>query len=410
MEVDGIDIGDEVAGPVIMNIPLSALQEFQVSQSMLDLTTELSSMGAINMVTRSGTNSFHGQAFYLLRDHNLAAALPGPPAPFQRHQFGGNFGGPLVKDRLLFFAAGERIKQDLFAPVPLESPFQALSGGFNSPYRESSLVGRLDWLTSRNLKIFYRYSYFQNDAVSTMGSVSYQPFKSKNWTRAHVLGADFTARQFMHSLRFGYLKYVNNVTDPVRGSSLPLANFPTSISLGSLNTGPHALAPQSTIQASHQIKYDGSRILGAHTLRYGINYNRILMGGSWNFFGAAPFASTTLGDLEEAFAAANPYGPGGTGNPLNYPVQWVRIGNNLGYYSEIPAFEYPAGGWGPDHRLGIYLGDSWKLRANFTLTYGIRYVRDTGRSDSDLPAIPELNAALPGFGDQIRQPNRDLAP
>ncbi|MGH9762840.1 MAG: TonB-dependent receptor, partial [Blastocatellia bacterium] len=65
---------------------------------------------------------------------------------------------------------------------------------------------------------------------------------------------------------------------------------------------------------------------------------------------------------------------------------------------------------GPDNRLGIYLGDSWKVKPNLTLTYGVRYVRDTGRNDSDLPGIPALNAALPGYGNPIQQPNGNLGP
>jgi len=60
--------------------------------------------------------------------------------------------------------------------------------------------------------------------------------------------------------------------------------------------------------------------------------------------------------------------------------------------------------------MGAYLGDSWKLKKNLTLTYGLRYVRDTGRTDSNLPVIPELNQALPGLGNKVRQPNLNLAP
>jgi hypothetical protein len=413
VEADGLDVSDEGVGTTTTNIPLSALQEFQVSQSMLDLSTELTSTGAVNMVTRSGTNDYHGQAFYTIRDHNLAAALPGPPAPFQRHQFGGNFGGPLLKDRLLLFAAGEGTKQDLFAPVPLEEPFQAFSGGFNSPYREGNLVGRLDWQANSNLKMFCRFSYFQSRAVSTygFGAVSYSPFNSRNWNRAHAVGADFTTGKFIHSLRLGYLNYVNNITDAVRGSGLPLADFPLSLSIGSLSTGPNFLASQSTTQqGSLQLKYDSSRIRGSHILRYGVTYNRVLGYGFAAFCAMAPIAQTSLGVSEEAFASTNPFGPGGGGNPLNYPVELVFVGNGLGYFSEIPTFGYPAGGFGPDHRLGIYVGDTWKIRANFTLSYGLRYVRDTGRSDSDLPPIPELNAVLPGFGNRIHQPNSDFAP
>src|SRR5205807_3925565 len=95
------EISDETVGTTTQNIPEGAIQEFQVGQSSLDLSTELTSSGAVNVVTRSGTNSWHGEAFYAFRDSSVAAALPGGKAnPFQRNQFGGRLGGPVIKDRL----------------------------------------------------------------------------------------------------------------------------------------------------------------------------------------------------------------------------------------------------------------------------------------------------------------------
>ena len=69
------------------------------------------------------------------------------------------------------------------------------------------------------------------------------------------------------------------------GSSLPLAEFPLEIQMGStgLFTGPNYLAPQSTLQSNHQLKYDGSKSLGSHVIRYGFGYNHIVGGGFANF-------------------------------------------------------------------------------------------------------------------------------
>src|SRR5205807_9025264 len=116
IEVDGVDISDETVGTTTTGVPASALQEFQISQSTLDLSQELTSSGGVNVTTRSGTNAVHGEAFGLFRDSSIAAALPGPPSPFQRSQFGGNLGGPIKKDKLFFFLDAERTKQDLHAP------------------------------------------------------------------------------------------------------------------------------------------------------------------------------------------------------------------------------------------------------------------------------------------------------
>jgi hypothetical protein len=102
IEVDGVDVSDETVGTTTMDIPASGIEEFQLSQSSLDLSNELTSSGAVNVTTRSGTNDIHGQAFGLFRDSSFAAALPTPPgltAPFQRSQYGGRLGGPIIKDK-----------------------------------------------------------------------------------------------------------------------------------------------------------------------------------------------------------------------------------------------------------------------------------------------------------------------
>src|SRR5919201_159757 len=99
IEVAGIDISDETVGTTTQNISASSIQEFQISQSSLDLSTELTSSGAVNVVTRSGTNSLHGQGWYQFRDKRAGYAnFPGgQDLPFQRNHYGGNLGGPLIK-------------------------------------------------------------------------------------------------------------------------------------------------------------------------------------------------------------------------------------------------------------------------------------------------------------------------
>src|ERR1700751_5409262 len=114
-----------------MNVPASGIQEFQLSQSSQDLSTELTTSGAINVTTLSGTDSIHGEAFSLFRDSTLAAALPAPPGlsePFQRSQYGGRLGGPIIKNRLFYFFDGECTLKHEQAPVLVATPFQQYSG------------------------------------------------------------------------------------------------------------------------------------------------------------------------------------------------------------------------------------------------------------------------------------------
>ena len=57
-------------------------------------------------------------------------------------------------------------------------------------------------------------------------------------------------------------------------------------------------------------------------------------------------------------------------------------------FTELKHFGKSSGGLGPDNRIGVYVGDSWKIQQNLTVTYGVRYVRDTFRTDSDFGPIP----------------------
>lgn len=412
IEVDGVDVSDETVGTTTMDIPASGIQEFQLSQSSLDLSNELTSSGAVNVTTRSGTNAIHGEAFGLFRDSSMAAALPTPPglkAPFQRSQYGGRVGGPIIKNKFFYFVDAERTLQHEQAPLLVGAPFQQLSGTFNSPFLEDNLLTKADYQLTKSAHVFYRFSYFKNSLLANAG-LGFSVYDNKDITRTHVIGVDFNTGSFTHSVRFEYLKFQNQIVDATIGRSLPLANYPVEIQMGStgLVTGPNYLAPQSTLQSNHQLKYDGSKTLGSHIIRYGFDWNHIVGGGFAAFQSIVPFLFTNVGSLETTFAQAGPF-PGGASNALNYPVEYVQLGNGLGYSTTTPAFGFPAGGI-TDNRIGAYLGDGWKLKKNLTLTYGLRYVRDSGRTDSNLPGIPELNQALPGLGNPVRQPNLNLAP
>jgi Carboxypeptidase regulatory-like domain len=405
INVDGVDVSDETVGTTTEDIPASSIQEFSLAQSSLDLSNDLTSSGAVNVTTKSGTNTYHGEAFGFFRDSALAANLPSPvspltgqriPTPFQRNQEGADIGGPIVKGKLFFFADGERTLQHETAPVLQTAPFQAFSGTFQSPFKETELTGRLDYALTKTARLFSRYNYFQNSADGTFFSSSFSVYKNKDYTRNEVVGLDFNTGSFTHSIRFSYLKFQNQIIDAVTGTNLPFANLGVNIFIGSFNVGPNELAPQSTPQSDHQIKYDGSKIMGKHILRYGFGFNHIQGGGFASFFGSAPQISGAT--------------PPPNGNPLDDKISQVLASNGQGFSTTEPALGFPAGGLGPDNRLSFYIGDSWKVRSNLTVALGLRWERDTGRTDSDLPAIAAINQFFPGHGNAVRNPNRNFAP
>src|SRR2546427_6394736 len=387
IEVDGLDISDETVGTTTQNVPLSAIKEFQISQSSLDLSTELTSSGSVNVVTRSGTRNFHGQGFFYWRGDQVSAKLGPNPVPFDRKQYGLSLGGPILKDKLFFYGGWERTRQDLQAGVVLAAPFTALSGSFNSPFFDNQFIGRLDWTVKQGWTVFYRFSFEQNRNDSGFIPNSYQPFSNVDHTPVHAVGFDFTTGRFTHSVRAGYTKFRNGITDAVAGTSITDPAPGISLAIGGSTSclaagadafcsGPNILAPQATFQTNKQFKYDGSFAYRSHIIRYGAGINRILGGGFAKFFGLAPAVRASFNSRTRDIAAAGPF-PGGDTNPLNYPVRTIFLGNGQGFFTEKPEFGLPSGGQ-IDTRVQSYVGDTWKVRPYFTLTGALRYVRDTG--------------------------------
>ncbi len=412
IEVDGVDVSDETVGTTTQNIPASAIQEFQLSQSSLDLSTELTSSGAVNVTTRSGSNAVHGEAFGLFRGNQTAAALPGPTAPpFQREQFGGNLGGAIIKDKLFWFMDGERTKQDLTAAQPFSAPFDTVNTTLVEPYREFMSDERVDWNVKGNARAFYRFNFDQNSDIRPYGSASsLQGFKNADHTVTHAVGFDFNTGAYSHSIRFEYLKFRNGIGDgtssiaagpdnPIPGLGInigaPIAGSCVISKGGSYCGGPNLLAPQQTIQSDHQLKYDGSKVIGKHILRYGVTFNHLQGGGLAAFF-TYPQVGTTF--------------TGTSSDPTSYPADFVFLGNGIGFSTAKPSFGFPAGGLGPDNRLELYIGDAWKVKPRLSLALGLHYDHDTGRVDSDLGALPALNQWGAGLGNAVRTPGDNFGP
>src|SRR6266849_1037106 len=422
IEVDGVDISDETVGTTTQNIPQISIREFQIGQSSLDLSTELTSTGTVNVVTRSGSNDIHGEGFFAWRGDSVSAKLGSLPSPFDRKQFGARLGGPIIKDKLFFFGGFERAQQSLQALQVLPAPFNGLSSAFDSPFHDSMYIGRLDWQARPNLQIFYRFSYEQNRTVKGIIPNNFQPFANADNTPVHAIGVDYSHGSWAHSLRVGYTKFRNGINDAVLGSNIFDPAPGIAIEIGGdafclttgvdpLCPGPNFLAPQKTFQSNKQTKYDGTKTMGRHTLRFGGGVNRIQGGVFAAFIGSAPIVGSNFN-----------LPPGGlASDPLQYLVTSLAVGNGQGFFTERPGFGFP-GGESADTRIQFYFGDVWKVKPNLSLTLGLRYVRDSGRTDSDLPPIPCSATTLftctgnlldqfgPGLGGRVQQPNKNFAP
>ena len=423
--LDGQDISDETVGTSVLNVSAGSIEEFQMSRSSLDISNELTSSGAVTVSTRSGTNQYHGQAFGLLRDQRAGDALQigGTDYYFQREQFGMRAGGPVIKDKLFFFGDSERVKQDAFVPYQVPSPFQALSGGWGSPYRDTYSAGRFDYNAPKGIHMFFRGAYENNLSASNFNE-GYTRYANKDNTPIWAGGTDFITGKFTHSLRASYLKFHNLIADDSVGLPDPIQNARVYLTIHGFRAGPNANAPQQTFQSDKQFRYDAGLTIKSHVLGYGVSLNRILGGGLAAFFNNGPEVSGS-----GAFSKG-PVGAGGSGlasDPTAYEASVVVMGNGEGFSTERPQFGLPAGGQS-DWRLGLYFGDTWKVLPKLSVNYGIRLSRDTGRSDSDLAPTPcsdavasfgsaspcttgnLLDALTPGLGQKVHQPSANWGP
>ena len=422
IEADGIDISDETVGTTTINISEDSIQEFQVAQSMLDPATSLTSTGAVNVITRSGGNEFHGSGFYLFRNDVTAARIGSVAAPFERNQAGFRLGGPFMKNKVFWFINLEHVTQHgtVFTQPP--APFASFGSPFPSPFHETEATARMDWNITSSWRAFYSFHHDQFNVITGFGGNVFQPFGNRNLTDVHTVGLDGSTGSFTHSFRFGYLTFRNFIQDArseIPGLPQP---FPggqqASIAIGNdsrclfgtdvLCLGPSWLAPQETLQRNYEFRYDGSYFVKSHTIRYGIDFTKIPQFTFGSFSGLGPFLNSNFTPSEQTFAANGPF-PNGASNPLNYPLEVLELGNGLGYFSELPAIGFPHGGFHLQ-RVGAYAADYWKIRPNLSLTMALRYNRLSGRTGSDLKPIPILNELTPGLGNSANQPNLDFAP
>jgi Carboxypeptidase regulatory-like domain len=396
--LDGQDITDETVGTTIFNVTTGAIDEFQLNQSTQDVSGEVTSTGQVLVATRSGTNSFHGQLFYNFQDNNVgfAPTTGGFNAPFQRNQFGGNVGGPIIKDKLFFFVDSERIKQDEEGSATTGPTFAAIQAEFPfipSPFRDTYSTARVDYNGPKGIHFFVRGSYSANSADSNFGDL-YSLYQSRNNVPALVGGVDFTTGRFTHSFRGGYEKFHNLLGDGTAGVSsiynpTTLIGSPVTLLDGTDNffAGANFLAPQGTFQSDKQFRYDGTWTKGAHTLKFGASVNRLLGGGFAEFYGQS---------LYTLFGPPTLLPGGNAADPIHgYAAEEYVLGNGNGLFTEKPGFGLSGGGTF-DWRSGAYVADTWKVNPYLSLTAGLRWSTDTDRANQDLPS-PLCSSVNPAY-------------
>jgi hypothetical protein len=434
LTVDGASILDPVCGGAAQNFSTETIQEFQISTFNFDLSTGVTSVGSINIVSRTGTNQYHGNAFLFFRDHSISAVPtifrdPHNLDPFfRRYQYGGSFGGPIKKDRAWFFGNIERLDQNA-AISSFITGFPALASldtVTTSPYRGYLLNVRTDIKINNKNNVFARYS---RDDNSVFGPDTDNSLPS-NWrenasTDDNIQGGLTTilTDRLVNDARFNFQHIVNGESTPT-AADCPASNI-GCIGLG----GPEIRINNSNLRFGNSVNAFQARNLkryqttdnlswqkGAHRVRFGGEWEHNYGFGHWAFANPAVVVLHDPNDVlaTNFFVSTLPLpGPVKAALTIPLPASFTTPGATVSYNDilQLPIIAAVAGLGDPaqppafntdiarqSNRYRAYAQDSWLIKPGLTFSFGASYAYETNLQNHDLAKPPLIRPLIGKLG------------
>jgi len=381
--VNGVDNKDNTVGGPVMQLPLEAVQEFVISTQRFSAVNGRSEGAAINMITKQGTNNYHGSVFGYFRDTNLNTDEKGPtgtgPTPahpdgtisthpdYTRQQFGGSVGGPIRKDKVFGFFAVEREREHQAQTVDSTSFNEltlAKANGFADqpaatiarPFFEWRYNGRLDWVINSKNSAYLSYTSQVNDSLNDQSDATFD-LTEGNFTKNHLIVSNFTLNSIVsptlvNQFTLGY-QYWNNLID----SNLRAPNiiFPNA------SFGTNTNVPQQSFQKKWQFKDDISKTVGRHTFEVGVDFINNPVEGGFFEFNPTLLIRFAVNPSVVVANANNAYPQGFATAGL---VTEMSIANGNPFF--IVATK----------TLGFYGQANWKVKNPLTLNLGLRWDKD----------------------------------
>lgn len=384
--VDGVNNTWAQMGEPRQNFAMDSIREFKVSQSTYKAELGLATGGVLSVVTKSGTNAFSGSAFNFFRDEALTArtVFEAERPDFQRLQYGGTFGGPIVMNRTHFFFAAERSDENQFFTVNTGNRFPRYDGTYESEQYRWTYTGKVDHQISPSQSLFARVSQeLEYRPIITAGG-RVHPSNSFDFAvprDSYVVGHTWLASPSMVNdlrVQYAYAKY--EVAPPYShgswepgyfgddrvGQCTAVFNYP---SLGLGGCGNSQMGPERR----WQIRDDLSITKGAHQFKFGGDLSLIT------------FQSDSLGSPLGTWTM-----PRDAEYDVNDRTTWpTQYNNSLPTFAEIPVKHF-----------STYVQDDWQLAATVTLNLGLRYDVQFGSFNEDVPDLMSRIADKlgPAFG------------
>ena len=426
--VDGADNRDNQFGGPLLGYSTEALEQFQLATSQFNAADGRTAGAALTMVTKAGTNDFHGSLFGFGRSDSLAAKdfftkdAGREKTPYDRAQFGGSAGGPILRNRAFFFGAIERIRENSDVSVPanlvrekaLLVDAQArglIPQGYVNPANPTSVgqpsrvllsTAKVNMQLSNEQSVMVRYAGhedFKGAATFVAANDNREP-ETTDITMWSVVGQHnwVLSNSMLNQLVFqaNSLQRLSDTTSEITGQSY-MVNFPTvplfplRLAFPSVNTGAGGQSGSITDTQLYQIKDEVSMQTGTHSVKFGVNYNFLKDIGLLN--GNALYGILTFFD-DPSVIVSNSNGryPQGFQTP-GVVRQWEQA-NTVLADSLLNA-----------HQIATWFQDDWRLTPRLTLNLGVRYDIDLNFYDQPhyennatrlaLQAIDSPYAALP---------------
>lgn len=426
--VDGSTITDRFVGGTMVNLSQESVQEFQISIFNPDPAIGVTGAGAINILTRRGSNEVHGSALFFYRDHNLAAYPgftrdPRTPDPFfARRQAGITADGPIRRDRFFWFATYEHRNQDAVFAITNNHPiFSKLDVIYPTPLNADLFNLRLDGRVSNKQQVFLRYSSDSNNTVAPGAAVG----MPSNWQSVRNRGIQLQAGvtsvlspRMVNELRLSYT-YLASHLDSI--SPAQCADPVACIGAGAPNIlvfdapqfriGTQANTPLHRWQHNYQLIEGLAWQMGSHQFRFGGDWEHVYLKAFIGFndpaqitlWGPTNLQTPALKSLYDALPASlkSSGGPPPTlAEILQLPLRSFTVGIGDSGYPGPFNFDNAS----RNDRVRFYFQDAWRATRHLTIKYGLAYSLETNLFDHDL-SYPAYLAPL--IGSDLRPPGRD---
>jgi outer membrane receptor protein involved in Fe transport len=419
--INGVDDKDNTVGGPVMQLPLEAVQEFNIATNRFSAANGRSSGAAVNVITRSGTNSFHGSAYIfdtqtaLNANDKLNADAGNPTSQFERQQFGGRFGAPIIKDKMFGFVAIERLREHTSIPV-LPQAFSELNlvKGLNlgnikfdaqpastipTPYFDWRYNARLDFNFTSKHQAFISYAAQSNKDLNDQ-SGNANDLTAGNFQTNQLIASNFTlnsilTNRLVNSFTAGF-QYWNNLI--ASNIAAPLVTFP--LGTNTIYFGTNTNVPQQSYQRKYQFRDDITYTRGNHGLKFGVDFLwEPQLGG---FFEFNSTLELDFQDVPSRILSNKTLYPQGFNTPGAVTGMSISNGN--------PREDLPGGA----KMLGLYFQDTWKATRKLTLDLGVRYDRDFNLLGTDVQARSRtfqlLQAINSPFAGIPHDDTRDFSP